>query len=441
VTENDAGGGAAGWHEMLLRLAGQLPDDLITRCREKLAQGALGELAQAVVSHVLSSNLPLASADAEALTALLARTGGDPSVLGQVKIDDSASMPWSFTHELAGTATGELERAMSDALAEEESAIGCWRAWRRVTGDDAPDATAKAVFVVEVQADADMAGVAARLQQRLAAAGEDSPQVEVCSWDFEPPVYQRLASGFGGLIWTAEEDPGMLIAALFDDLDPQDGPRFSPDHPRLDPDEAAKVGRYLREAEAVLVTTARMDDAVDSTRQYCVPLNFRTDGLWVWTEASAYYAQEHLLEPDPGLLARIRSNNHAVPSVNGVAMRRALEVLQQPPEEEPVWTFGHSPEGGGDGVGAGNSAEEVFDQYGHDIVLDDLDDLDDDEFEEDDEAEDDEFDDELNDEAEADDDDEAEAEAEDDEAEDEDEDAEAEADEPVSSGMFEARLS
>jgi hypothetical protein len=48
-------------HQMLLRLAGRLPDDLMTRCREQLAQEALGEMARAVVFCVLSQNLPLAS--------------------------------------------------------------------------------------------------------------------------------------------------------------------------------------------------------------------------------------------------------------------------------------------------------------------------------------------------------------------------------------------
>jgi hypothetical protein len=333
VTENDTDRAAAGYHEMLLRLAGRLPDDLMTRCRGQLAQGALGELARAVVLGVQSSDVPLAGADVEVLTEVLAGTGGDPAALGEVKIDNSDPMAWRFTDNLPGTPAEELDQAMSDALTGEETAIGCWRAWR-VSSDDVPQDEAKAIFVVEVESDADMAGITARLQDRLAAAGEDSPQVEVCSWDVEPPAYQRLASGFGELIWAAEEDPGMLIASMFDDVDPQDGPRFSPEHPRLDPDEAVKVARYLREAEAVLVSTAQMDDVIDVSRKYCVPLNFRTDGLWIWTEASAYYAQEHLLEPDPGLLAYIRSNNHAVPGVNGVAMRRALNALQQPPEEE-----------------------------------------------------------------------------------------------------------
>ncbi len=231
---------------------------------------------------------------------------------------------------------------MAEALAAEPDAIGCWRAWR-VPGDGAPLPPAKRVFVVEVGADADLAGITARLQRHLAAAGEASPQVEVYSLDIDLPAYQRLARGCGELVWAAAEDPGMELASIFDEVDPQAGPRFSPDHPRLDADEVGQVAQYLREGEPVLVTTAQMDDVVDPTRQYCVPLNFRTDGTWVWTEACAYYAEQHHLEPDPGLLAHIRSNGHTVPDVDGVALHRALAVLQEPPDAESVWTLGSPP--------------------------------------------------------------------------------------------------
>jgi hypothetical protein len=353
MAEDDDGARMSECHEMLLRLAGRLPDDLMTRCREQLAQGEPAEMARGVLFCVLSGNLPLASYDVAVLTALLAEAGGDVSALDDVDIDESDPLRWHFTDvppEEADTETGgeaeeastgreELDQAMADALDTEPDAIGCWRAWR-IPPDGEISGQGKAVFVVEVSSDADLAGMTARLQQQLAAAGETSPQVEVYPWDIELPVYQRLARGYGELVWAVDEDPGMQLASIFDEVDPQGGPRFSPDHPRLDDDEAGKVAQYLREAEPVLVTTARMDDVVDTTRQYCVPLNFRTDGMWVWTDACAYYAQEHHLEPDPGLLAHIRSNDHTIPDVDGVALHRALSLLQQPPDAEPVWTLG-----------------------------------------------------------------------------------------------------
>ena len=355
VTADDASARMDACHQMLLGLAGRLPDDLMTRCREQLAEGAVGEVARAVAFCVLSQNLPLASTDAAVLAALLAEAGGNDSALAEVEIDDTDPVIWYFTdvppgagdagtgqagpQDVSAAARGELELAVAEALTPEPGAIGCWRAWR-IPHDGAPSASAKPVFVIEVSADTDLAGVTARVQQRLAAAGDASPQVEVYHRDIELPLYQRMARGYGELAWAAAEDPGMQLASIFDEVDPQAGPRFSPDHPRLGEQEAGQVAQYLREGEPVLVTTAQMDDVVDTTREYCVPLNFRTDGLWIWTEASAYYAQEHHLEPDPALLAHIRSNHHTVPDVDSVALHRALAVLQQPGDAEPVWTLG-----------------------------------------------------------------------------------------------------
>jgi len=342
---NDDNGRIKDGHQMLLRLAGRLPDENMTRCREQLAGGAAADMAREIVSFVLSDGVPLASEDVAVLTALLEEADDDTSVLTDVEVDDSDPLLWNFRSFVAedATSTMDLERVVSRTLAAEADAIGCWRAWRIWPEDEMPE-TAKAVFVVEVSADADAVGVTARLQEQLAAAGEDSPQVEVWCRNAELPTYQRLARGSGELIWAAAEDPGMQLARVFDEVDPEDGPSFSPDHPRLPEDEADRVAQYLRAGEPVLVTSARMDDVVDAAQRYCVPLNFRTDGLWVWTEASAYYAEQYNLQPDPGLLAHIRSKDYQVPDVDGVELHRALAVLQKPPETESVWTFGSGPE-------------------------------------------------------------------------------------------------
>jgi hypothetical protein len=373
-------------HEMLLRLAGWLPDELMTRCRDQVAQGAFGELARAVTFSVLSANLTLASADAETLADLLAETGGDKSALAQVRIDDFDQPTWFFAASPAGDGPGpdggqpqearhaadELIEAVAGALSAEPGTIGAWLAWR-LASDGEPLPPPKPIFLVEVGDTADAATTAARTQHRLAAAGQASPQVEVFHTGDELPAYQQMARAYGELAWAAEADPGMQIAPIFDDVDPDTGPVFSPDHPRLDDDEAGRVAEYLRRGEAVLVTTAQMDDVVDTARQYCVPMNFRTDGLWIWTEALAYYAGEHQLEPDPELLAHIRAGGYTVPAVDGVGLHRALALLQEPADSEPVWTFGSSQDE--PGYQAGGYDDE--DAYGEDEDADEDEDEDD----------------------------------------------------------------
>ena len=145
-------------------------------------------------------------------------------------------------------------------------------------------------------------------------------------------AYHRLAREYGELIWAAAENPGIEVAGVFDSVDAESGPQFAPDHGKLDEEEAAKVAAYLYGGEPLLVTTATMDDILDSAHACRVPMSFRTDGTWIWCDAAAYYVAKHQLEPDCGLLAHIRAGSYILPAVDGVAVHRALAVLQGPAE-------------------------------------------------------------------------------------------------------------
>jgi len=130
-----------------------------------------------------------------------------------------------------------------------------------------------------------------------------------------------------------------------------DGTESGQDWVRLkDKSEASKIAQYLYAGEPLLVTTAQMDDVVDGS-QYCVPMSFRTDGTWIWTEVSAYYAERHRLEPDLRLLAHIRANDYSAPEVDGVAVYRAVEILEQPAGVESAWILDS-------GSGAGSAETE-----------------------------------------------------------------------------------
>jgi hypothetical protein len=69
-------------------------------------------------------------------------------------------------------------------------------------------------------------------------------------------------------------------------------------------------------------------------------MSFRTDGTWIWSEATTYYLEVHGLLPDPELAAHIRALGYAAPVVDGIARHRAMAVLKAPPTEAPAWTFG-----------------------------------------------------------------------------------------------------
>ncbi|GAB3141965.1 hypothetical protein GCM10027290_15550 [Micromonospora sonneratiae] len=129
----------------------------------------------------------------------------------------------------------------------------------------------------------------------------------------------------------------MRVARIFDLVDAETGPRMADDHPRLGTDEAARFGAYLRSGAPVLMTTARMNDVVDPQRGGVVPMNFFTDGEWVWSEAVVYYLEEYGLEPEADLAAAIRARDFVMPSVDPGAADRAIAALQRP-SKPAVWT-------------------------------------------------------------------------------------------------------
>lgn len=141
--------------------------------------------------------------------------------------------------------------------------------------------------------------------------------------------------------------PAILVARVFDGLEPgTDEPYFAPDHPIVhDAAERERLATYLRSGRPVLSTTAHEADRVDRLRGDVVPLSFRTDGAWIWTDAVTYYLEVHGLAPDPDLTAHIAASRYLCRAVDDVTVRRALDELSGPPPgaDGPAADSGESP--------------------------------------------------------------------------------------------------
>jgi hypothetical protein len=70
---------------------------------------------------------------------------------------------------------------------------------------------------------------------------------------------------------------------------------------------------------------------VDGTRGKVVPLSFRTDGAWIWTDTVTYYLETYGLEPDSELAAHVAANDYRCPDVDDATARRALDELDLSP--------------------------------------------------------------------------------------------------------------
>ena len=82
-------------HDMLLRMAGKAPDDLLARCRSWLAGHEFEALAKALTSFIISNKVPIAAVDLALLDELLEPAGADVRVLGQIEVDASGPLLFS----------------------------------------------------------------------------------------------------------------------------------------------------------------------------------------------------------------------------------------------------------------------------------------------------------------------------------------------------------
>ena len=332
-------------HDVLLHLDGLVPDRLLPVCRELLAAGRTAELAGAVVQATLESSAALSDADRDALAEALAGVADPVNVraeldgidaglvpayrfaAGRISVDVSGG-PIAFDSDseqmddLDATAVVALREIAADL-------VGLWGTWRST---DPPLGPPRRIYLVETVpdlADGALVAIAPRIQAALSATGEASPQVAVLPGGSPPDAYHRAALGNAALLWAAAAPSTVELARVYDRVDSETGPTFDADHPRIPRNTVVhqRLLDYLDQGEPLVLTTTLLTDVVDPTLGEAVPINFRTDGRWIWPDAVAYYLNVHELAPDPELFAHARAADFLVPHVDGVRLHRAMAVL------------------------------------------------------------------------------------------------------------------
>src|SRR5262249_25897212 len=153
----------------------------------------------------------------------------------------------------------------------------------------------------------------------------------------EPPAYQQFARSGGDIAYLREPRPEIQLAPVYDEAD-ETGPRVPPDHPRPDGRERVLVLHYPNRRGLLMETTSQIEDILDPHAGQVVPISFRTDGYWVWSDATWFYLNQHYLAPAGPFLEHIRNREYAFEDVDAAGILQALALLQEPPESEPVWT-------------------------------------------------------------------------------------------------------
>ena len=121
----------------------------------------------------------------------------------------------------------------------------------------------------------------------------------------------------------------MKVARLFDGIDESGAPYFSAGRARIDDlDERARVRSFLRGGKLVLRTTGRLVDQLDQSRGKVVPLSFRTDGHWVWSDGVDYYVAEHGVAPEAEFLRYIKASRYSAQVPDDAAVADALAAIK-----------------------------------------------------------------------------------------------------------------
>jgi hypothetical protein len=322
-------------HDLLLRMAGRVRDDVLARGRDLLAEGSYHDVDALLADHWDLIAPPRSPLGAQETVPAFGFAPAGPTALAVVgeRIGAALDLTGGPDLELADITdiTDNVDDVLVAATAAQPRAIGLWRTWRFPTNQTASMPLAR-VFLVELEsgsADDVLVAATGRLQEVLRYAGVAHPLVEAYDTGRPLPAYQAAARGGAALLWARQPWHAVRLARTFDRGSP---PRFDAGHPVLSdsPLRASLLGQ-LRSGATLLASASQADDVVSGVSAV-VPQRFHTDGWWIWTAAVAYYLDTYGLALETELaqhLATTESARAGNAVVDGVAMHRAIIALSR----------------------------------------------------------------------------------------------------------------
>ncbi|GAB3281843.1 hypothetical protein [Parasphingorhabdus pacifica] len=188
-------------HELLLRLAGRLPDRHLWRYRDWLAGDAADVVARLLPSTLVRERIALSDADHQRLSAALLPLGADPATVHAIlpRIEDH-NEPHTFSIESPTDGRGDSEVLVLGATLRGRQGLRDVRStWRRTAGS-------RPKRVLVVTASVDVVELTGEVQRILRALGDHEPCVEVLLPEMEPPTYHRAAMAESVLVCSGADE-------------------------------------------------------------------------------------------------------------------------------------------------------------------------------------------------------------------------------------------
>jgi hypothetical protein len=179
-------------HELLLRLAGRLPDEHLWRFRDWNAAGSVQALARMLPLTLLRERVGITAAESRMLSAAFGATGVDAGRLTAIPwVDEIDDLGYTFTPESPDRATlgdpvAVVLTAVLHGRSDVISAGMCWRAPRSGRSE-----SQRLVLITASGRHAELTG---ELQRVLRALGGRAPSVEVVAPGADLTAYHRAAA-------------------------------------------------------------------------------------------------------------------------------------------------------------------------------------------------------------------------------------------------------
>jgi hypothetical protein len=199
-------------HELLLRLAGRLPDQLLWRFRDWLGEGAMGTLARTLPRSLLKHRIDLDQSEYRLLVAGLIPHGADwHQVSSTLGVDDVTETRYTFTGSTPEwvNSVDSVSVLLHAALRGRPDVGEVRQSWRH--GDAAGEGGVKRVLVVTALSS--LPRLTGELQRVLRVLGDEEPSVEVLPLRFDLTGYHRAALASSELVCVGAVDAGHRLVA------------------------------------------------------------------------------------------------------------------------------------------------------------------------------------------------------------------------------------
>ncbi|MEU5853194.1 hypothetical protein [Saccharopolyspora shandongensis] len=279
-------------HELLLRFAPMLPDEVVWQARRWLAAGQWSHAVRLIAQVFREWEEPLPPEVREIMA-----DGVDEDVVELVNsLEDALDvsvLAWDFYG-----ADDELSESYATVVREYlESQPGthtAWQVWR--TPEGGAENVARAMHLVETTGGLKPQAIAAELADRLWDAGLPSPQVEVFRSESPlDPYYHAPALVTGREIFGEGPEPTIELAR-FDEENEEREPEG--------PDRDAQL-TYLKSGEPLTEEDDLVPDLLTDNEEPVVPVTLRTDGTWIWSDLTTHYLENHGIALPAGLRTHI----------------------------------------------------------------------------------------------------------------------------------------